>query len=128
SYYRCTTTSCNVKKRVERSFTDPSMVITTYEGQHTHPSPIMPRSSLGGGSGSAPYHYQQHPQPFVNTLSPLNFGHNNGSINAGLDLDINDHKRKIIREREEGEKGLYSGIKMSTKRSFTGNKMMSSGD
>ncbi|TYJ22589.1 hypothetical protein E1A91_A08G135800v1 [Gossypium mustelinum] len=83
SYYRCTTTSCNVKKRVERSFTDPSMVITTYEGQHTHPSPIMPRSSLGGGAGSAPYHYQQHPQPFVNTLSPLNFGHNNGSINAG---------------------------------------------
>ncbi|MBA0789551.1 hypothetical protein Gotri_026926 [Gossypium trilobum] len=83
SYYRCTTTSCNVKKRVERSFTDPSMVITTYEGQHTHPSPIMPRSSLGGGAGSAPYHYRQQRQPFVNTLPPLNFGHNNGSIKAG---------------------------------------------
>ncbi|KAI3460742.1 hypothetical protein Pfo_017405 [Paulownia fortunei] len=45
SYYRCTSASCNVKKRVERSFNDPSIVVTTYEGQHTHPSPMIPRSS-----------------------------------------------------------------------------------
>ncbi|KAL0389735.1 UNVERIFIED_CONTAM: WRKY transcription factor 71 [Sesamum calycinum] len=44
SYYRCTTASCNVKKRVERSCNDPTIVVTTYEGQHTHPSPVMPRS------------------------------------------------------------------------------------
>ncbi|KAL9676105.1 hypothetical protein QQ045_004318 [Rhodiola kirilowii] len=43
SYYRCTSTSCGVKKRVERSSTDPSIVVTTYEGQHTHPSPLTPR-------------------------------------------------------------------------------------
>ncbi|KAF5741513.1 WRKY1 [Tripterygium wilfordii] len=46
SYYRCTTASCNVKKRVERSFNDPTIVVTTYEGQHTHPSPVMSRSNL----------------------------------------------------------------------------------
>ncbi|KAL2510468.1 putative WRKY transcription factor 23 [Abeliophyllum distichum] len=45
SYYRCTTASCNVKKRVERSYSDPSTVVTTYEGQHTHPSPVMARPS-----------------------------------------------------------------------------------
>ncbi|KAL0459789.1 UNVERIFIED_CONTAM: WRKY transcription factor 23 [Sesamum latifolium] len=44
SYYRCTTASCNVKKRVERSCDDPAIVVTTYEGQHAHPSPVMPRS------------------------------------------------------------------------------------
>ncbi|XP_062083902.1 WRKY transcription factor 23 [Humulus lupulus] len=43
SYYRCTSASCNVKKRVERSYTDPSVVVTTYEGQHTHPSPLISR-------------------------------------------------------------------------------------
>ncbi|XP_039034602.1 WRKY transcription factor 28-like [Hibiscus syriacus] len=37
SYYRCTTQKCTVKKRVERSYQDPSTVITTYEGQHNHP-------------------------------------------------------------------------------------------
>lgn len=47
SYYRCTTTGCGVKKRVERSSDDPSTVVTTYEGQHTHPSPITPRGSMG---------------------------------------------------------------------------------
>ncbi|XP_031406914.1 WRKY transcription factor 23-like [Punica granatum] len=46
SYYRCTSASCNVKKRVERSHADPSIVVTTYEGQHIHPSPLLvPRHS-----------------------------------------------------------------------------------
>ncbi|CAM8940167.1 unnamed protein product [Rhodiola kirilowii] len=45
SYYRCTTQKCNVKKRVERSFQDPSIVITTYEGQHNHPIPTTLRGS-----------------------------------------------------------------------------------
>jgi hypothetical protein len=39
-----------VKKRVERSQQDPSTVITTYEGQHTHPSPI---DLLRRGGGAA---------------------------------------------------------------------------
>ncbi|KAI5349192.1 PREDICTED: probable WRKY mRNAion factor [Prunus dulcis] len=47
SYYRCTTAACGVKKRVERSSDDPSTVVTTYEGQHIHPSPIMPRGTMG---------------------------------------------------------------------------------
>ncbi|KAE8703572.1 putative WRKY transcription factor 23 [Hibiscus syriacus] len=101
SYYRCTSTSCNVKKRVERSFTDPSIVVTTYEGQHTHPSPLMPRPSLGvshlnsGISAGAVFgmsmqrdqsHFYHHHQqlPFSSALSPLNFGRNGSSINAGF--------------------------------------------
>ncbi|TKY54262.1 WRKY transcription factor 48 [Spatholobus suberectus] len=49
SYYRCTTAGCGVKKRVERSSEDPSVVVTTYEGQHTHPCPATSRASLGLG-------------------------------------------------------------------------------
>ncbi|XAR72433.1 hypothetical protein NMG60_11019062 [Bertholletia excelsa] len=48
SYYRCTTQKCTVKKRVERSFQDPTVVITTYEGQHNHPIPATLRGSVGG--------------------------------------------------------------------------------
>nr|ARO86290.1 hypothetical protein [Sorghum bicolor] len=36
SYFRCTHSNCRVKKRVERLSTDCRMVMTTYEGRHTH--------------------------------------------------------------------------------------------
>lgn len=32
---------------MERSSEDPTIVVTTYEGQHIHPSPITPRGSIG---------------------------------------------------------------------------------
>lgn len=116
SYYRCTSASCNVKKRVERSFSDPSVVVTTYEGQHTHPSPLITRPSsthaaaLSGSSISSccansftmPMprttlsHYsqqqQQHPLvPFLDatlTSSSLNYGYQGGS-------GINLHERRL---------------------------------
>lgn len=45
SYYRCTSQKCGVKKRIERSYQDPTVVITTYEGQHNHHSPATMRGS-----------------------------------------------------------------------------------
>ncbi|KAM2858289.1 hypothetical protein COP2_023846 [Malus domestica] len=37
SYYRCTYEGCNVKKQVQRLSKDEGVVVTTYEGMHTHP-------------------------------------------------------------------------------------------
>lgn len=37
SYYRCTHHGCNVKKQVQRLTKDEGVVVTTYEGVHTHP-------------------------------------------------------------------------------------------
>ncbi|KAL0924285.1 hypothetical protein M5K25_005101 [Dendrobium thyrsiflorum] len=71
SYYRCTTQKCLVKKRVERSFEDPSIVITTYEGQHTHHYPSNVRGSshmLANQQTSMPPSF--HHDLFLQTLTP----------------------------------------------------------
>lgn len=47
NYYRCTTPLCPVRKRVERSNEDSGLVVTTYEGTHTHQTPAFHRSSGG---------------------------------------------------------------------------------
>ncbi|XP_051178185.1 probable WRKY transcription factor 57 [Lolium perenne] len=52
SYYRCTNSKCTVKKRVERSSDDPSVVITTYEGQHCHHT-----TSFQRGAGATAMHF-----------------------------------------------------------------------
>nr|QPZ88998.1 putative WRKY75 protein [Fagopyrum hailuogouense] len=37
SYYRCTHQGCSVKKQVQRLSKDEDVVVTTYEGIHSHP-------------------------------------------------------------------------------------------
>ncbi|CAH9051820.1 unnamed protein product [Cuscuta epithymum] len=37
SYYKCTHQGCNVKKQVQRLSKDEGIVVTTYEGVHSHP-------------------------------------------------------------------------------------------
>ncbi|CAJ1937507.1 unnamed protein product [Sphenostylis stenocarpa] len=37
SYYRCSYRGCNVKKQIQRHAKDEEIVVTTYEGLHSHP-------------------------------------------------------------------------------------------
>nr|ACV92018.1 WRKY transcription factor 16 [(Populus tomentosa x Populus bolleana) x Populus tomentosa] len=41
NYYKCSSSGCNVKKRVERDREDSRYVLTSYDGVHNHESPCM---------------------------------------------------------------------------------------
>lgn len=49
SYYKCTHPGCNVRKQVERSGRNSRMLVTTYEGSHTHDPPATSSGVRAGG-------------------------------------------------------------------------------
>jgi len=58
SYYKCTHAGCAVRKHVERSSTDESSVLVTYEGSHGHERPAVSakqgkRASTGGAAAAS---------------------------------------------------------------------------
>ncbi|XP_010933393.1 probable WRKY transcription factor 14 [Elaeis guineensis] len=51
-YYRCSSSKgCSARKQVERSRTDPNMLVITYTSEHNHPWPTQ-RNALAGSSRS----------------------------------------------------------------------------
>ncbi|CAN1759014.1 WRKY transcription factor 71 [Linum perenne] len=99
SYYRCTSQKCRVKKRIERSFQDPSTVITTYEGQHNHHSPATLRGNAAAAAffstnlhHASPLSSSNIPPDLLTHLLTPNFMTTNHRLSAstsasGLNID-----------------------------------------
>lgn len=81
-----------MKKRVERSYQDPSIVITTYEGQHNHHLPATLRGSVARMlnpsmlaqpsplmAPQASFH-----QEFIMSQMPQFYGHANAFANSSM--------------------------------------------
>ncbi|XP_047318285.1 probable WRKY transcription factor 57 [Impatiens glandulifera] len=79
SYYRCTNSKCIVKKRVERSSEDSTIVITTYEGQHCHHSIGYPR---GGFITTTSHDYSSY-------MNQMNHHHHHPSSSSSTILQFN---------------------------------------
>ncbi|GMH27709.1 hypothetical protein Nepgr_029552 [Nepenthes gracilis] len=60
-YYRCSSSKgCSARKQVERSRTDPNMLVITYTSEHNHPWPTQ-RNSLAGSTRSHHHHPSSKP-------------------------------------------------------------------
>ncbi|GMH15891.1 hypothetical protein Nepgr_017732 [Nepenthes gracilis] len=53
AYFKCSfAPSCPVKKKVQRSVEDQTVIVATYEGEHNHPQPCQQESTSGSNSRS----------------------------------------------------------------------------
>uniref|UniRef100_A0A6M2EEL0 WRKY domain-containing protein n=1 Tax=Populus davidiana TaxID=266767 RepID=A0A6M2EEL0_9ROSI len=54
AYFKCSfAPSCPVKKKVQKSAENPSILVATYEGEHNHASQSQPELSLGSSQSSS---------------------------------------------------------------------------
>ncbi|KAL4586766.1 hypothetical protein LXL04_011410 [Taraxacum kok-saghyz] len=119
SYYRCTNSKCTVKKRVERSCDDPTIVVTTYEGQHCHHTVGFPRGLISHHEasyarqlaappslGRPPLNNNSRPQ-FLNPL--INSVRSSQSIPQLLMIST-DHDHKSSQGSDRVDQGLLGDM------------------
>uniref|UniRef100_A0A1J3FVD8 Putative WRKY transcription factor 14 n=2 Tax=Noccaea caerulescens TaxID=107243 RepID=A0A1J3FVD8_NOCCA len=76
-YYRCSSSKgCSARKQVERSRTDPNMLVITYTSEHNHPWPIQ-RNALAGSTRSS----SSNPNPSKSSTANATANSSNGSQN-----------------------------------------------
>nr|AGN90998.1 WRKY1 [Caragana korshinskii] len=61
AYFKCSfAPTCPVKKKVQRSVDDPSVVVATYEGEHNHPHPSQMEPTSGSNRCRTPISSASH--------------------------------------------------------------------
>ncbi|KAL2921115.1 putative WRKY transcription factor 48 [Bienertia sinuspersici] len=117
SYYRCTTAACGVKKRVERSSDDPTIVVTTYEGQHTHPCPVMTRGGIGIGMGIV---------PMPSYLNQCSTAHGSSAATPTTSLHQYHPNNSVFRHQQQQFPNYFLNSSSQTSLSFSGQQLNSS--
>ncbi|CAN8235995.1 unnamed protein product [Cochlearia groenlandica] len=130
SYYRCTNSRCTVKKRVERSSEDPTIVITTYEGQHCHQTIGYPRGGIltthhdpHSFTSHHHHHHHQHllpPSPLPNPYYYQELLHQLHRDNNASSTRIQQHSTSenapLASSNNPSEEGLLGDIVPQTMR------------
>ncbi|XWS16689.1 hypothetical protein CRYUN_Cryun34aG0112500 [Craigia yunnanensis] len=123
-YYRCSSSKgCPARKQVERSRTDPNMLVITYTSEHNHPWPTQ-RNALAGSTRSQPSKNNasaskisspsSHPQSTVSpkeelkecsndSLSPTIAASSTASASLKEEIDQDIEKQLDVDDAEFGE-------------------------
>ncbi|KAK8540416.1 hypothetical protein V6N13_008838 [Hibiscus sabdariffa] len=93
-YYRCSSSKgCSARKQVERSRTDPNMLVITYTSEHNHPWPTQ-RNALAGSTRSQPSKAKigspSNSQP-QNTIKETNYNNDTTGTSVKEEVEIEKH-------------------------------------
>ncbi|PKA55748.1 putative WRKY transcription factor 14 [Apostasia shenzhenica] len=103
-YYRCSSSKgCSARKQVERSRTDPNMLVITYTSDHNHPWPTH-QNALAGSTRS---HSSKNPKQAANSLKEESKESSSSSFPAvkqeareitAHELDQDDDFKKVFQQ------------------------------
>ncbi|KAI5446696.1 hypothetical protein KIW84_014515 [Lathyrus oleraceus] len=109
-YYRCSSSKgCSARKQVERSRTDPNMLVITYTSEHNHPWPTQ-RNALAGSTRSQPSknntsmknsEASSQPQNDTTTTKPKEEHHQESDGNGNDSPVVNSVKEENMEDIEK---------------------------
>ncbi|CAN1328101.1 Probable WRKY transcription factor 35 [Linum perenne] len=86
-YYRCSSSKgCSARKQVERSRTDPNMLVITYTSEHNHPWPTQ-RNALAGSTRAHPHTNTKHHISHISTTATSSSSKKNTTTSSSLNND-----------------------------------------
>lgn len=87
-YYRCSSSKgCSARKQVERSRTDPTMLVITYTSDHNHPWPTH-RNALAGSTRQNASSSEKNASKGDNSEAIITPENNNNGVNNGCAFSI----------------------------------------
>ncbi|CAL9204176.1 unnamed protein product [Musa hybrid cultivar] len=105
-YYRCSSSKgCSARKQVERSRTDPNMLVITYTSEHNHPWPTQ-RNALAGSTRSHPFkNALKIPGDDVlkSPTAPMEERREATTSNAHLDLEQEQEEEEMDKPTEDDD-------------------------
>ena len=131
-YYRCSSSKgCSARKQVERSRTDPNMLVITYTSEHNHPWPTQ-RNALAGSTRSQPLKStavsknstgsqsqkagntkEEQKESSNDTLSPTNIAGGRSTVSASVKEEFDDNDKQMEMEDTDFSEGFSHSYKPS---------------
>ncbi|KZV21670.1 putative WRKY transcription factor 14 [Dorcoceras hygrometricum] len=117
-YYRCSSSKgCSARKQVERSRTDPNMLVITYTSEHNHPWPTQ-RNALAGSTRSQTSKSTCTSKNSSNSLPQKSANPREEKKKMTKQLPIQENINNPVSVKEEMDEDFVNNLEMEVQADF----------